>query len=413
MSIDVNSKRNFHFHLNFPAHKIHLSEHASLYLTNTMRIIAISLIGIFLPIFIYRISENYLFFSTNPVTNGFSWVLSYYLLRSVFVWVSILFFGHLIFSKLHFQLSIIISFALLIVEIFFWYLAEDNLFFILVAGVISGLKVTFYWAPYHIFFVRKLGKKTAHFGKNTSLRFFFSRIFSAATPAVGGFIILKYGFNSLFITIILLLILSCLPIALVVHEWKHKKHNIIGVLKNFLLNKKRKKITLNFFGDGIESLVYVVFWPILLYFVLNNFIKIGVLSSVSLLVSSLFVLYIGKVIDKRGTKKIHIIGIILNILLYIPRIFLNSTLLFYSLDIVDRLVSGVYALPNMSKVYEKAKKFNSSDFILYRELSIHAGIIMASFFILVMFQIFDYWRWVFVLAMIGSLMTMFIEFDDN
>ena len=82
MPFNHSLKANIHFPLNFKPQKIKISEDASLYLTNTMRIIGISIVGIFLPIYIYRISESFLYFSNNEVINGISWVLSYFLLQT-------------------------------------------------------------------------------------------------------------------------------------------------------------------------------------------------------------------------------------------------------------------------------------------------------------------------------------------
>ena len=409
------SKTHHHLHFPFSFHerKFEISEHAALYLTNTVRALAISLVGIFLPIYIFNISGDYLFFHTNPTINGISWVISYFLIRSVVVWLAILLFGNLIFSKFHFQLSIMFSFLFLVIEILLWQLSADNLIFILAAGFVAGFKTTFYWIPYHIFFLRKSGRKMRKFGKNTGLRFFLTRIMSAIGPALGGLIIVNFGFPVLFMTSIILLVVAALPIAVVVHEWEHQEHNMVQILKKYLLNKRYLRLTMGFVGQGIDNWIYLIFWPILLFFVLHDFEKVGFISSISFLLSSVAVLLIGKVIDKHGTKKIHGFGSLLNSLLYLPRMFFSSPTLFYSLDVTDRFLSGTYSLPIMSLSYQKANKLGGSDFILYRELCLHGGIIIALFFIMLAFQVLTLWKWVFGLAMIGSLMTYLIELDKN
>ena len=404
-------QQNLDFHLY--REKIVLSESAALYLTNTMRVLAVSLVGIFLPIYIFNISKNFLFFNQDVVINGLSWVLAYFLLRSVFTLISLMLLGNLIFSKIHFQLSMIISYVFLVTEILLWYLSAGNLFLVLVAGIFAGFKVTMYWVPYHIFFLRKAGRKIKSFGKNTSKRFFLTRIFSSVGPAIGGLIIMNFGFNVLFMTSILLLVVSALPIALVIHDWKHKKHNMVNVIRKYLLSGKYKRIAISYAGEGADSLIYVAFWPILLYLVLNNFAKIGFINSLSFLLSSIAVLQIGKLIDKYGTYKIHGLGVIINSLLYIPRMFFRIPALFYSLDVADRFVTGMYSLPIMSRTYEKARKLGGSDYILFREVSLHIGAIAVLALILVAIQITSTWVWVFGLAMIGSILTFLIETDKN
>jgi len=413
MPFNLHSKiyQNLDFHLH--REKIVFSESAALYLTNTIRVLAVSLVGIFLPIYIYNISKSYLFFNQDIVINGISWVIAYFLLRSIFTLVSLLFLGNLIFSKIHFQLSMIISFVFLVTEILLWYLSAGNLFLILIAGVLAGFKVTLYWVPYHIFFLRKSGRKIKSFGKNTSTRFFLTRIISSIGPAIGGLIIINFGFNVLFMTSILLLVVSALPIALVIHDWKHREHNMVKVIRKYVLNSKYKRIAISYIGEGVDSLIYVIFWPILLYLVINNFAKIGFINSLSFLLSSIAILQIGRLIDKHGAYKIHGIGVIINSLLYIPRMFFRVPALFYSLDVADKFVTGMYSLPIMYTTYEKARKLGGSDYILFREVCIHVGAIAALALILVVIQLTSTWVWVFGLAMIGSIMTFFIETDEN
>ncbi|MFC1756214.1 hypothetical protein ACFLZK_02365, partial [Patescibacteria group bacterium] len=283
MPTEFSSKQNFNLDFHLYREKIRISEHTALYLTHTMRALAVSLIGIFLPIYIFTISGEYLLFHQDPIINGLSWVLSYFLLRSVSTWIATVLLGDLIFSKIHFQLSMVISFVILIAEILLWYLSQGSLYLILLAGVLAGFKVTMYWIPYHIFFVRKAGRKKKQFGRKTGMRFFLVRIISGIGPAIGGLIIMNYGFNALFMTSILILVVAALPIALVVHEWKHKKHNVVGIVKNYLLNPKYIKQNLSFMGSSMDGMIYSVFWPVLLYLVLDNFSKIGFLNSFSFL----------------------------------------------------------------------------------------------------------------------------------
>jgi len=413
MPFNVTSKfyQNLDFHLS--REKITISEHAALYLTNTIRVLAVSLVGIFLPIYIFGISEYFPLFHADPTINGITWVLSYFLLRSVSCIVAVLFLGELIFSKLHFQLTMIISFIILIVEILLWFLAKDNLFLILLAGVLAGFKVAMYWIPYHIFFIRKSNLNLKGFGKDTGRRFFLTRVISGIGPAIGGLIIINFGFNVLFMSSILLLIVAALPIALVIHEWQHRKHNVVKVIKDYVLNRSYWRLTVSYIGEGVDSSIYTAIWPIMLFFTLRNFANIGFINSFSFFLSSIVVLWIGKMIDKHGSYKIHGIGTIVNSLLYIPRMFFSKAWLFYSLDVADRFISGTYALPMMSVSYEKARKLGDSDYQLYRELMLHLGVVVVLSLIIVLIQITLTWKWVFALAIIGTLMTFFIELDMN
>lgn len=402
------------FHLDYILHpRNYVNEHAAIYMTHAMRQFAVSMVGIFLPIYIFEISFTHKFFHAEFVINGLIWVLLYFMLRSLgtVLWTVVL--GGVIFSKLKLNRSIIFSLVVLIGEIAMWYLAKYDLRLILVAGILSGLKVALYWIPYHIFFVRKFHTKSGKFGKETSIRTFFVRLSAVIGPAVGGFIIASFGFGALFIISILVLLLAGFPILLAVSEWKHRDHKIGEVIQNYIFNPKLKEITTSFFGQGLEAAVYQVFWPILMFIIVVNFVKVGVLSSVSMGASMVTALLVGVLLDKYGSKVIHGIGVTVNALFYLPRVIMTSPVFVYILDVADRINSPFYAIPNMTVSYEKAEKLDVSDFIIYRELALHISIAAVSAVLILCVFLFVVWRWVFVLAAIGSLLAYMIDMDKN
>ena len=399
-------------------HKLHLfpdfriSEHAALYLTHTIRAFSVTLVGVFLPIYIYRLSSSYLYFHPSIVVNGLLWVLLYYFLRSLFVSIGLPLLIKPVFNRLGFGKSIFISLILLIIEMVLWTLSEGNLHLMIVAGVLAGIKVIFYWIPYHIFFVEKFKTKEGHYGQNSGKRIFFVRMAAGLAPAIGGLVIAAFGFNALFVMSIMLVLVSSIPIFANVHDWSHDKHNLKSVLKNYLFNPKLKLLTLAHFGEGLEAGIYHL-WPVLLFLVLRNFAEIGIVNSLSQLISSIAVLYVGKMLDKHGTKVFHGIGVTVNALLHIPRILFSSAPLYYALDVVDRMNSNLYGLPIISLTYEKARKLGRSDYIIFREFTIHTAIAMVSAFAFLLIPSLGNWRYILIVPAIGGLMTFFLDLDKN
>lgn len=408
MPIKFISKHNF-----FPFYasdRLRIGEHVALYLTHTMRQMATALIGIFLPIYIYEISPNFLMFSKNTEINGVAWVLLYFCMRSFGALVFTYVLGSSLFSRIHLQRSIIISFVVLIAEMTVLLFADKNLYLVILAGLLAGLKVTTYWIPYHGFFVKKMKGVEGHFGKKTGLRFSLVRVVTGIAPFIGGLIISAFGFNMLFIVSIMLLVVASVPILNSVSEGTHIKHDPIKVTHAYLFKKKYAKNTIAFFGDGADALVYAVFWPILLFVVLENFVTLGSLNSASLLISSLSMLLVGKLLDKYGSKVVHGVGVFINSALYIPRIFVSKALVFYGIDVVDRFNSAFYSVPNMSLAYEKAARAeNASDFIIYRELAIHTSIVVVSCLLMLILPTVGLWRWVFAISAIGSVLTYLLD----
>ena len=389
-----------------------VAEHAALSLTQSLRSFAVSLVGIFLPIYIYINSADYLIFHQDKVLNGIIWGFAYFFLRSFGAVIFSAILTKPIFSKIHMNRSIVISIFVQILEIYLWIQAASNMYLMLLAGLLAGLKVATYWIPYHTYFVKKF--KGGKYGKNTGIRFLFEKSLAGLSPLIGGFVISRYGFDAAFVISMVLLIVSGIPILLAIHENKHKEHDVENILKNFLFNKKYKKMTIAYLGEAMDAAIFSIGWPILLYIGLASFVKIGTLTSVTTIISAITGLLVGRAMDKYGSKLVHGVGVFFNTILYIPRVFATTALGLYAIDIADRLNSPMYSLPNQALAYEKAKRSESStDYMIYREFTIHIWISLISVSLIVVLTQVLVWRWIFLFAALGSSLTYLMDLDTN
>lgn len=398
---------NYHFNKK-------ITEKSALYLTHSLRQAAVGVLGIFLPIYIFIISSKFLIFTSDLIINGICWVLLYFLIRSFSVVLSVYLFGNRMFSTFNLRRSIVMSFVVLIVELTILILSEGNIFLLIPAGLLAGLNVTLYFIPFHSFFVQKMNDGTGHYGKNTGLRYAFERITSGVAPFIGGLIISIFGFPVLFVFAIALLCIASIPILYSVNEGIHRNHYIKDITKNYLTSKKYAKLTAAFIGNAFEAVVFIVFWPILIYILVKDFTNVGLMNSVAILFSIVSLYIIGMVIDKFGKNNVHKFGILSTSLGFIPKIFSNNVPLLIWLDFVDRFNSAFYIVPDMTMVYEKARRSeNASDFVIYRELCIHLAIIFLAFCLIILLPLLGSWRWVFIIASIGAVLTYFLDIDTN
>lgn len=393
----------------FFSHNLKPSEMSALYITHAIRMFATALVGIYLPIYIFTLDSLYALYE-HTVVNGIVWVLLYFLVRHLTFLLSNLALTNVMFVHLGFRKSILVSAALLGVRILLLFPAQSNPLFILLSGFFSGLNMFFYWIPYHIFFLRKASDSGQHFGKETGIRFFLVRAMNALGPLIGGVVISAFGFGPLFVASIVLIIASTIPVLMEVHENVHHHHDIRKIAKKYISNRAFFKDAIAFAGNGGEDLIVVVFWPILLYVVLSDFSEIGILSGVTLFISSIMVLIVGKYIDTYGAKHIHHIGIVVNTGNHFIRMLITMPLGLYLLDFVDRINSALYAVPFMSVTYEKARKSgHDADYILFREMMLHSGVLLTTVVALIAVPLLPDWRYVFMLGAAGSLATYFIN----
>lgn len=392
---------------------VSFSESAALYMTHTIRHLATSLIGIFLPIFIFTLEGKFMFHD-DVVINGIIWIFYYYMLRSATFIVFLTTITNFVFTRLHLLKSILISIIFLALNIVCWFLAQYHPAFLFLGAVLSGCNAFFYWLPYHIFFVRKSQEKNGHFGKNVELRDFLLKIAGAIGPVLGGITIMMAGFGFLFTASVLILFLAIIPLLVSLHEHKHAPHDTKKIMNNYLLNPAYKKISFALAGASMESLILGTLWPVLLFIVLANFEKIGFLSSASVFLSALTALFVGRLVDRVSMKKVHLVGVVINSLMYVPRLLFSTPWVLYSVDILDKLNGSAYSIPLVSQTYEKAKRLGESDFIIYREMVVHTTLAVSSCLIIVVFTLFTFnWRYLFVLGTIASMATYLMSMDDH
>ncbi len=390
-----------------------VSEATALYMLNMIRSLAQSLIGIFLPIYIYEIASDMIIFHVDRVINGLIWVVLYYMIRSLVVSTTITFALPMMFNRLKFKGSLAFANILLIFQFVALLFAPDYPLLLLLAALLQGIVITFYWIPYHSFFEQKARGSDGHFGKEVGIRIILTKIVGVIAPLIGGFIIAIYGFSVIFMLSISLLLISILPILIFINEKPHHKHSAKRVYKNMLLNPKFKKLTLAYIGSAMDSNIFTIFWPIVLLVVVESYEKIGILSSVSTIFSMVAAIIVSRLIDKRGMKKVHLVGVLVNALLYIPRMFVSTPMFVYGLDIVDKTNSASYNIPNIAQTYEKGVKLGGADYFVYREMALHMPIVAILAVVILLLWVLPDWRVIFTFAIVGSLMTYLLSLDKN
>ena len=205
-----------------------VEESHAIYATNMIFGLAQSLLGIFIPIYIFNLSQDYILFSNDQIINGFVWVTSYYAIGSLIVILSILIFHKLIFdwtlkkTIFYSKLFLIASYACLS-------LSEHTIYLVFLAAFFGGIHTTFYWIPYHIFFVKRADDGDKKYGTETGRRDFLSGLASTLGPLLGALMISQLGFSILYAFAIFLLLVATLPILIFVKETSHRKHSLKDV----------------------------------------------------------------------------------------------------------------------------------------------------------------------------------------
>ena len=383
---------------------LHVSakESPALYTSHTIKTFAQSLIGLFIPIYIFTLPDIPKF-TGNPITDGILLILIFYLVRSIFALLLMNFITNTIFGFLNFKKSIFLGNIFLAVAMILLALTPYSILFLFLSTITFAVETCLYWIPYHLFFIRKASNADGQYGHTFGIRLLLSQLAWAAGPLLGGLIITFLGFLSLFTLGTVLIVVSAIPILFSVHERNHGKHNARHIFERLIRSKSLLNDTIAISATEGDALLYAIFWPILLFIVAESYTKIGVITSISTTISCLAALIIGNLVDKTGAKFIHKNGCTINGILYLPRVFLTNIQAIFVLDIADKLNGILYAVPFNAVMYQHAKaRMHDSDFIIFRAVICHLAIVFFAITTMALIVVLPSWRYIFIFMAIIS-----------
>jgi len=335
-----------------------------LYISIAIRAFAVSLIGVFIPIYFYQ--QGYSFFS-------------------IFLFYAFWSLTHLLFSipsakissKLGLKRSILLSIPFLILFFFFLYSLENFNWPLPLLSILIGLSTSLFWLSYHVDFAKFSNRKNR--GKQVGFSKIIIAVFSVLGPIAGGIILTFVGFGMLFIIVSVLLIGSVIPLffSREIHEPSSFS------LKGFFRGQKIKDI-LSYIGFGIEGKIGAVVWPLFIFIFIfsEKYISLGLVSSLTLGVALISVIFIGKFSDIYR-RKILKIGSVFNAVIWIVKSFIITPVQVFITDAFYGVSRVTMDVPFDAINYDKAKEEERVKIILQREMYTHLGIILL--FLVLMF----------------------------
>ena len=281
---------------------------ASLYSNRIIQQIAAGLIGLFLPIFLF----NYFEASIHKVLLFYIVAFTLYgLLVST---------GAMLMSKIGLKVSMILGSLFLVSYFFSFYLLDNGWPFALFLAV-GGLTLfrMLYWVPYHTDFAEFSSRKNR--GKEIALLVSIAAFISILLPTIAGLILDKFNFSVLFLMSTIIASASIIPILLLRPVKEKYSYSYWQTFKE-LFKRKNRKLFLAYGGDGAESIVGIVVWPIFIFQLLQGrYLAVGIISSLIILASIILRLIIGVLTDKMSKRKLIKAGSILYAIGWFGKIF--------------------------------------------------------------------------------------------
>ncbi len=382
---------DIHEHLHLPHWR--LKGLSALYVAATLRTLAYSLVGIFVPIFIYQLKGSIV------------QVLLFFLVH----YGSLIIFNYPVsqlLPRLGFPRSILIGNLLLIAHVLMLNMAVSSGLVLYLSAVVLGMAVPFYWIPYHLIFT--LGGIRSKLGEEIGLMQILGKLANVAGPLMGGVIIAWSGFSSVYIIAAILLVLATAPIFLMEDGYPALKTPRFKKVVEYLFGGEFRKDLIALAAIGGETSTQGVFWPLFLFIFVGGVKLIGSLTTGVLFMNVGLVWFIGKWVDRDEEGRVLHIGAAGSSLVWLVKPIAQSLGAAFVVDSIYKISKSMLTIPFDALVYERAVR-DPVAYMVAREWAINGGRFLTTALLIGLIALGANWWIAFLVAAVASLGTMFLD----
>lgn len=328
-----------------------------LYFLLGFRALGLSMIGIFIPLFLFV-----------ELQFSLSQVIVFYLLWSIaFAIISLCSLP--LISRYGTKMVMVASVPLLIIgTLVLWTLASVPVLY-LPAAVLQGLSMGLFWMGFHVTAIRLAKRRVV--GKEMGLFTLASVLGAIAGPVIGGVILMYSTFPILFLVTSIVLFCSMLPLL-----FSKEIHPRTRVSLAHFFHKKHRRYFFAYVVQGMQFVAAGVFWPLFIFTILGSYQTLGSYASVTMFAIGMFSLGIGAMADVWNKRWLIRIFAPIEAILWVVRPFVSSIGQVFTIGFLSGLSSSGIDVPLLAKTYAHAKKDHAVGFILFREISLRIGEIL-------------------------------------
>jgi MFS family permease len=333
-------------------------ELSEIYATQLLRSLAISLVGIFVPIYMYKLG-----YSITAIAGMF---LVWFIVRIPFSYLSARAIAR--FGPKH---SMAIAVAVQIAYLSLILSLDSMQWPLWMIGIVGSLSYGLYLMAFEVDFSKI--KHTEHGGKEVGYLQIFERIGAILGPIVGG--IVATVFDPRYTVALAIFVLCCSLIPLFLTDEPTRKHQRLTI-KGFPYKQNRR----NFIVTGafmLENIVSITIWPLFLgafIIVTNTYAAIGALASVSTIAALVTAYIIGKMIDDNKGKLLLNIGAYANAVIHLLRIFVSTIGQAFAINLANEPLTTMYRMPFLKGVYDASDSVPGYRIIYYMISDMHGAV---------------------------------------
>lgn len=331
-----------------------------IYAAMLVRGLSLSMVGLFVPVFMSRLGYT--------ITQILTVIVCYFAMRVIFDLAAAQMVARygpkhtMIFGQILFAAS---SAQFLTLEQIAWPLW--------LLGLAWGASQSCFFVSFDVNFSKI--RHGDHGGKELGYIEIMSKIGSILGPVVGGVISVVFGAQYIFAISTVLLVGGLLPMLRTPEPIKLRRR----LNYNGLAIRKITPHLPSFIGSSVEKTLVATLWPLYMgLFVVpgsNVFMKIGILSSVAAALSILFAHRIGHHVDEGRGRSILRAGAYFNACLHMVRAFIGSYPVVFTANVAGELATLGHRLPFMKAYYDLVDDFKEERIVFVSVLNVFGSIV--------------------------------------
>lgn len=340
-------------------------ELGELYTSTMFRSLAMSLINIFVPIFLYQLG--------NSVWEIFMYYAVLYSVNAVLTFPA----AYLV-AKIGPKHTMLASYITQTFTMFLLVSLPNQDWPISLIALTYGLTNALFFTAFHVDFSKV--KHRSHGGKEVGWMISMEKIGAVLGPLVGGVVGYALGAQYIFVVAIILLFIGIVPLFLTNEPTAtNQKLDFNG------LNFKTIKYDITSFSSMlVENAIIIAVWPLFLaiyVFANSPYIKLGIITSLSVLVSLFLARIMGRTIDKNQGRILLRAGAVGNAFLNLFRPLVNSFPFALGINLANEAVTPAYRMPLTKGFYDAADDLPGRRIVYVTIMESFGNFVKALFFL--------------------------------
>ena len=359
------------------------------YVNGLLRALVFALVSIFTPVYVYTRGE----IIWGGVRGGLLAVAVFFLAQRLLIMLLAIPASKII-ERIGFRRSIGISVILCIFYMAFLIFAKNNFAYIWVATVLLAINVPFYWIARDSAISQDAPAK--EMGKDLAGIATLEKIAGMAGPFVAGVIVEVWGFRALFTVALVLLLISAIPVMWMPH---HTHKNGVSLQGFWLWVSGRRYFhhAAASVGQAMEDYGLTAIWPLALFLVGFKAGTLGMVFSLTAMVTMVVQLFSGILFDKlRGKKALGgeiVFGVatVATSLAWIARLFVFMVIPVVIVDTIGQFFQTIYYSFQSDYFHLGGKRMGSIAFWVYNEIMYSLAAVLL-FSLMVVGIYFEVWK---------------------